>query len=251
MKKKYMIAGICCLCACVLCLVLAWGGPQEVSEPPLVEEPEEEPGEPYVSPIDFEKLQKENPDIYGWLEVPDTNISYPVLQHPEDDTYYLARDIEGNWKADGSLFTEKTYNGTDLEDPVTVIYGHRMNSGAMFGNMQATYSDPKTFATHTEVIMYLPDKELHYTVFAALPYDKIHILYNYNFRNDSIYRRFFDDVYSTREIGANFNEEVDAVEPGQRILILSTCLMGDRSRRYLVMARCDEDVEVLSSDSSL
>lgn len=242
MKKKYMAAGILCLCACILCLILAWvrttPTPVETEEP---EETEPEAEEPYVSEIDFGTLQEENPHIYAWLEVPGTNISYPVVQHPKDDTYYLNRDIDGNWKVDGSLFTEHEYNGTDLTDPVTVIYGHRMNSGAMFGNLQATYSDPESFAEHDKFILYLPDRKLTYSVFAAVPYDKRHILYNYAFENPGIYRKFFKSVADVRAIGANFSEKVDMPEPEERVVILSTCLMGDRSKRYLVMARCNDD----------
>ena len=49
-------------------------------------EAETEPGtaepetEPYVSPINFEELMRENPDTIGWIRVPDTNIDYPIVQ---------------------------------------------------------------------------------------------------------------------------------------------------------------------------
>lgn len=236
MKKKYVIAGVICTCACVICLILAWF---QFRSP----EPEEKPVvNTYESKIDFESLQKKNPDIYAWIEIPDTEISYPVVQNPDDDTYYLNHDAYKERYDGGALFSEHNYNGTDLEDPVTVIYGHRMNSGAMFGELQSIYSDSEDFMNHKKIIMYLPDKELTYTVFAALPYDNRHILYNYDFNTDGIYRKFFASIYQTRAIGANFNEEIDEVEPSQRVLILSTCLNGDRTQRYLVMARCDKDI---------
>ena len=32
-------------------------------------------------PVDFQKLQEMNPDIYAWIQIPGTKIDYPVLQH--------------------------------------------------------------------------------------------------------------------------------------------------------------------------
>ena len=152
-----------------------------------------EPEPAYVSPIDFASLQERCPDIYAWLEIPDTDISYPVAQNA-DDTWYLTRDIDGNYSSDGTLFTESAYNGTDLTDPATVIYGHRMNSGAMFGTLQKTYSDPESFEAHREIVLYLPDQEIHATVFAAVPYDNRHILYNYDFDDQRMTRLFLNSV---------------------------------------------------------
>ena len=31
-------------------------------------------------PVDFDELQTMNPDIYAWIKIPDTDISYAVLQ---------------------------------------------------------------------------------------------------------------------------------------------------------------------------
>lgn len=61
-------------------------------------EAETEPGtaepetEPYVSPINFEELMRENPDTIGWIRVPDTNIDYPIVQG-EDNDFYLNHDF--------------------------------------------------------------------------------------------------------------------------------------------------------------
>ena len=46
--------------------------------------------------IDFAALQEENSDVYAWIYVPGTNVDYPVLQHPEDDTYYLEHNMDGS-----------------------------------------------------------------------------------------------------------------------------------------------------------
>ena len=81
------------------------------------------------------------------LRIPGTKIDYPVAQHAEKDNFYLRHDIHGKFSANGTLFTEGTYNSKSFDDRVTVIYGHNMASGEMFGNLQEIYSDEETFNT--------------------------------------------------------------------------------------------------------
>jgi hypothetical protein len=44
-----------------------------------------------------------------------------------------------------------------------------------------------------------------------------------------------------REIGAEFAQDIE-VSPDDQLLILSTCLYGNAQRRYLVLAKCEEDI---------
>ena len=60
---------------------------------------------PYVSPIDFASLQKENPDIYAWLRIPGTEFDFPILQRAGDDDYYLTHDNDGNDNSMGAIFS--------------------------------------------------------------------------------------------------------------------------------------------------
>lgn len=62
------------------------------------------------------------------------NVDYPVLQSGEDEPeYYLKRSYTGEWDANGSLFLQ--WNCKVSESQNLIIYGHNMNSGAMFGNL--------------------------------------------------------------------------------------------------------------------
>ena len=65
---------------------------EDVSAEEVELEPEKEPVE---IPIDFKKLWKENEDIYAWITIPGTLVDYPIVQHPEDDLYYLDHTVEG------------------------------------------------------------------------------------------------------------------------------------------------------------
>lgn len=196
--------------------------------------------EAYTSPIDFKSLQAENEDIYAWLEIPGTDISYPILQHPTEDEYYLRRDYKGNHAIAGCLFTEHSYNSTSFDDPMTVIYGHDMDNGEMFGSLQTIYADEASFTEHQEIIIYLPDRELHYTVFAAVPFDKAHILYNYDFSRTRVADIFYQDILSTRALGACVDQKAYKGADA-RSITLSTCLKGNNQKRFLVIAQCNND----------
>ena len=128
--------------------------------------------------VNFEALQAINPDIYAWIDIPGTDISYPVVQNPDDDTYYLTRNSDREYSAGGAIFSEATYNSTDLNDPVTILYGHHMNAGnIMFGHLQSYFSDPEFLANDPVIRLYTPSGVLEYAVFAAVPFTEMHILY--------------------------------------------------------------------------
>lgn len=191
--------------------------------------------------LNFDKLWEVNPEIHAWLEIKGTRIDYPVLQSKNYDEKYLNTGFDNSSYVGGAIFTQASYNGLDFNDPVTLIYGHTMRSGSMFGRLERTYSDSASFKEHSDVIIYLPGEVRHYTVFAAVPYDPLHILHTYNFSKPYMYRRFFEDVKNIRAINANFNEEAFP-EVGDRVIILSVCLNENAARRYLVMAVLNEDI---------
>ena len=197
--------------------------------------------EPYVSPIDFASLQEQNPDIYGWLRIPNTEFDFPLVQREGDDSFYLTHNSGGEEDSAGAIFTESAYNSTDMEDPVTVAYGHQMHAGTMFGKLQATYSQENALEDYGEIIVYLPDREYHYQVFAAVPYDNRHILYNYDFTDSRRYNAFLNSIFEVRELGAVRNREI-SVTPEDHLLVLSTCLTGNDNKRYLVLAKRQAEI---------
>ena len=191
--------------------------------------------------VDFSALQKVNGDIYAWITIDGTVVDYPILQHPTDDEYYLTHAFDGSDYIGGAVFTQGTYNTKSFDDPVTVVYAHTMKSGILFGSLQPTYSDAQGFKDHSDIKIYLPGEVRHYTVFAAVPYDNRHILWNYDFSTEYWYKNFFAGISQIRSIGSNFNRDI-MVEPGDHVVILSTCLRGDSTNRFLVMAVLNEDI---------
>ncbi len=194
----------------------------------------------YTSPIDFDVLKQRNPDIYAWLEIPNTDVSYAVVQSKTDDTLYLNHNEVRQPSRQGAIFSESAYNKDDFSDNVTALYGHNMRTGAMFGSLHNIYNGDITNVK--EIVVYLPNKELHYSFFAAVPYGNRHILYSYDFSKEAVFYDFIEYITSVRA----FDSVIDntAVPSfNNKVLILSTCRSGGGDDRYLVLASLQKTIE--------
>ncbi len=192
--------------------------------------------EPYAGPVNFEEMRDINPDIYAWIDIPNSDISYPILRREGDNSYYLNHDSYGNYDQQGTIYTED-YNSMDFEDPVNVIYGHCLTwNDVLFGSLEKNFSNKEYFDSHRELKIYLPDKELKYKIIAALPYSSIHLQYYYDFTDPYVFEVVMEDILSTRSIQANVADDA-AVKAGDHVVILSTCLKSDdKSKRFFVVA---------------
>lgn len=122
-----------------------------------------------VQMVDLSALQALYPDVRGWLTIPGTNIDYPVLQSGEENPeYYLKRNYQGDWDANGSLFLQ--WNCSAEDGLNRIIYGHNMNSGAMFGNLDQ-YEDAEFWAAHRNVFFQTEKGMEEYTVVSVLKTD--------------------------------------------------------------------------------
>jgi len=193
----------------------------------------------YQSPVDFKPLNEQNQDVIGWLSIPGTNVSYPVYQNPEIDTFYLDHNADKNEDINGALFTEMTYNRDDFSDPVTVIYGHNMKSGNMFGYLQESFETG--FEGHNEALVYMPDKAIRYKLFAAMPIGSGHLLHGRNLYDSEVFSGFADEIINYDGPGMIKDDSVQ-VDPGDKLLIMSTCIGGDADSRYIVVGKKTEDI---------
>ncbi len=198
------------------------------------EESGEETSEYVYEDVNFAVYQKINKDIYAWIRIPGTPIDYPILNRKGDNEYYLKRNYYRYADTRGSIFTED-YNNRDFNDPVTLIYGHNMSSGSMFGSIQKTYTKKSFMQSHKELQIILPDKTYTYEIFAAVPYSNIHLMYYYDFTNTYVFTEVMNDILSVRAMNAVVDKTVK-VNPDDHIVILSTCLSGNGNQRYLLLA---------------
>lgn len=240
--KPRKIAGVTLLLLSVICIVcLIYYNVSRTSnediyqkvQRDLVDSDKKNSEDLYICPIDFEGLKKINPDIYAWIEIPETEINYPIVQSATDDSYYLNHTIEGEEGYPGSIYTEHV-NAKDFQDYNTVVYGHNMKDGSMFMGLHA-YEDPKYLEEHSEVIVYTPEHKYIYRIFAAVVYSDTHILNSYDFSDAEQRQLYLDSVYESRAMQSVIDDSVQ-VDMDSRLLTLSTCIGGQPDKRYIVEA---------------
>ena len=187
--------------------------------------------------IDWDKLHATNPDIYAWINVPGTSVDYPVLQHPTDNGYYLMHNLDGSYGYPGVIYTED-YNSKDFTDPNTVLYGHNMDNTTMFSTLHK-FSDPDMVLNPHYIYIYTEDgRTLVYEIFAAYEYPSLHLLINFDVKNEYVFEQYLRNISNIDITGTGVANIRHDIEPtvDDRIITLSTCTTDhDASERFLVV----------------
>lgn len=106
-----------------------------------------------------------NKDYRGWLDVDGTNIHYPIVQSSNNE-FYLNKDMDKNYLESGSIFLD--YQNDKFNDCNTVLYGHSMRNGTMFGQLKK-FKDEDFFNKYKTISISEPDGTvLNYTIFSAM-----------------------------------------------------------------------------------
>jgi sortase B len=186
------------------------------------------------NPIDFAALHDKNPEIFGWIKVPDTNINYPLLQSTERDDFYLHAASDKTYSFAGSIYMEYC-NTTEMTDRVSVLYGHNMMDGSMFANLHK-FEDESFFNNnkHRYFYIYTPTRKLTYEVVSGYEYDERHIMNSFNFSDNDVFEEYLDYIQNPRSLVRNVRTKLDhELTVHDKIVTLSTCLdSGDG--RYLL-----------------
>lgn len=197
----------------------------------------------YLAPdmLDFDVLKEYNKDVIGYILIPGTEISYPVLQS-EDNDYYLHHNMDGSKGYPGCIYAEN-YNEATLDDPLTILYGHNMRNNSMFGTLDE-FRKEEYRQEHPYIIVYLPGEVRVYEVVVATKYTNEHLLSGrFNKEEDGTYTfhgfegdegsLFVQDMADYNAKGSY--ADLSRVGEEDEILVLSTCTGSNM--RYIVGAK--------------
>ena len=188
----------------------------------------------YQPPEALVELWEENDAVIGAINIPGTDIRYPILQHPSIDDYYLNICFDGTDGYPGSIYTNsmegKTFNTFN-----TVIYGHNMADGSYFGGLRL-FRDPDYLAEHREIEIYGINAKHVYDIFAVVVYNDKRITDYYPDDRVADRKAFLNSLKEDGEEGTILLTDVPVDPNWGHIITLSTCIHNQPDNRLLIVA---------------
>ena len=179
--------------------------------------------QPYGAP--FDELKAINPDVNGWLTMPETAIDYPLVQG-ETNYSYINTDVYGEFALAGSIFLDSR-NDNEYLDVYSLLYGHNMSKHRMFGDVNL-YKDQEFFEKNQQGELYLPDRKhtlqaVSCIVCSASDWVRFNPERWKELTNEEIVQYSKDDALYVSETGLNALQTILDAGEKPRLLALSTC----------------------------
>lgn len=185
----------------------------------------------------LEELHNQYEDVVAWLDVPGTNMSYPIVQ-ADDNSYYLDHTYKKEYSARGSIFLDKDAS-FDRPSDNFLIYGHRNKNGAMFEEL-LKYEKEDFYKEHKTINFTTLKEDAEYEIIAAFrskvyyKSEKNVFRYYYfvNAENEAAYNEFVSNAKAVSMYDTGVNATY-----GDQLLTLSTCAYHTENGRFAVVAR--------------
>lgn len=177
-----------------------------------------------------QELKKDHPSIIGLIEIPNTEVVYPIVQG-EDNWYYLNHDKDGNYHLFGEVFLDSRNDNT-FKDRNSVVYGHNIRQAKTIFHELLNYENQEYYDNHKFINIYSLDGYKQYEV--------INVFYA---EPEEPYReRDFIDLDSYKAFVSKYNEQSLVINnyskykdlENRNLLTLSTCF--DKHKRMVIQA---------------
>lgn len=202
---------------------------------------EMEPAEIVKAPIevDFEALRAVNEDVIGWIyvEALSDTINYPVV-HGRNNDEYLHTTYQGNYNFAGTIFIDCA-NHTDFNDCHTLVYGHNMKNGSMFGLLKRFVTNEKTYKDSKYFWILTPTKNYRYEIIAAYTTGATSETYTIFEAPGEKFENYLQNIVKKTEIQTT----PGVLSAEDKIVTLSTCT-GNSATRFVVQGKRVNEVDV-------
>lgn len=173
--------------------------PEETESEEITDQSEE-----YETMFDWNGISESSDYAIGWIQIPGIErLNYPIVQHPEDNQFFLTHDWTGAAQSAGAIFMNR-HNASDFTDMNSVIYGHRMKNGSMFGSLKK-YASQEFLDENPCFYIYTPDgKKMTYDIicYSSVTDGSDAYLMHFNSPNERIayYDMMIDSAITKRNI---------------------------------------------------
>ena len=184
--------------------------------------------------IQVKSLQQENSDVVGFLEIENTNISYPVVQG-NDNEYYMTHNYKKEKSKNGAIFLDKDYDW-NIPSNNYLIYGHNLNNGTMFQEL-LKYANESYYKEHPTISFTTADEEGVYDIISIFRskvyYTSDNVFKYYFFINPKTKEEYNDYIKNIKE-NSLYNIEQTA-DYGTQLITLSTCSYHVKDGRFVIV----------------
>ena len=180
-------------------------------------------------------LKKLNPDVKAWIQVPKTNIDYPVVQG-QDDMEYINKNVYGEFALSGAIFLS-CLNKDDFSDPYNLVYGHNMKNGGMFADV-ADFTNKEYFETHQKGKLYLTDATRKIRFFACM---KVTAADAKIYHPDGYRKENLKDLLDYIQANAVQYRDVNVADENS-LIALSTCSEAETNGRVVLIGKLEREV---------
>lgn len=178
--------------------------------------------------VDFDALLRTNSDTIGWLIIPGTTISYPVV-HSHNNEDYITRTFTGKGNAVGTVFMDYE-DAHDLSSRHILLYGHNMQDGSVFAPL-VNYKKQDWFDQHRTILFITPEKVYRLQVFSAYYAQASSNQRTIEFADDSAFTTFVQKMLDRCKFSNGTASEID------QVFTLITCSYESSDARTFVHAR--------------
>ena len=180
--------------------------------------------------MDFTELRKKNEEIIGWIKLDETMIDYPIVQG-SNNSYYLSRSAEKRSSKSGAIFLDYRAE-KDFSNFSSVIYGHNMKAGMMFGGL-VKFKDKIYFDEHKAGYLYMPDETYKLQIISVAITQPDSEYYRYAFSSEAEKIAHIEMMKST----ALHWKEDEGLSNEDKILLLSTCSYERKNARTVLVVK--------------
>ena len=200
-------------------------------EPENEQKTEEDAGPKPPITVDFAKLKSVHPDVVGWIYMEAlTDINYPVVKGEDNETY-LHTTYEKNYNFAGTIFVDYENSG-DFSDCNTLVYGHNMKNGSMFGQLKKFAQDQETYNKSKYFWILTPEKNYRYQIISAYTTGVNSDTYTLFKGPGEEFEKYLQTIKGYSEIKT---EDTDLTIK-DKIVTLSTCT-GNDATRFVVQGK--------------
>lgn len=190
--------------------------------------------------IQVKSLQQENSDVVGFLEIENTNISYPVVQG-NDNEYYMTHNYKKEKSKNGAIFLDKDYDW-NIPSNNYLIYGHNLNNGTMFQEL-LKYANESYYKEHPTISFTTADEEGVYDIISIFRskvyYTSDNVFKYYFFINPKTKEEYNDYIKNIKEISLYNIEQTS--DYGAQLITLSTCSYHVKDGRFVIVGAKKEE----------